>query len=120
MAADMPARVEPTGSAEPVEFPWGPAEEAVGALNRVAATLGEQLPIRHQMVGTLSEWTGRYRWHEFNPKHEQLTGQATDLAERLRQLASWIVSAAEDANQDQRHRNSIADNPLVPPLGGRR
>jgi hypothetical protein len=40
--------------------------------------------------------------------------------EQLRQLALAVVSAAEDANQDQRQRNSVADNPLLPPLGGRR
>jgi hypothetical protein len=120
MAAEMPAQVEPAGSAQPVEFPWGSAEEAVSALNRVAATLGDQLTIRHQMEGSLSDWKGDYRWYEFNPKYGELTRRATDLVEQLRWLASATVSAAEDANQDQRQRNSIAENSRIPPLGGRR
>jgi hypothetical protein len=120
MAVEMPARVEPTDGAETVEFPWGSAEHAVSALNRVSATLGDQLTIRHEMHSILSDWKGSYRWFEFDPKDGELTGSATALVDQLRQQASAIVTAAEAANQDQRVKNSMADNAILPPLGGRR
>jgi hypothetical protein len=119
MAAEMPARVEPVDGAERVDFPWDAAEEAIAALERVSSTLGEQLATRHEMGGTLSNWTGGYRW-EFDRKHGPTTATAGALPEQARRHAAAIVSGAEAANQEQRVKNAMAENTLLPPLGGRR
>jgi hypothetical protein len=119
MAADMPARVEPVDGAESVDFPWDAAGEAVAALERVASTLGEQLATRSEMDPTLSDWTGAYRT-EFDRKYGPMTDAATALPEQARRYAAAIVSGAEAANQEQRVKNAMAENTLLPPLGGRR
>jgi hypothetical protein len=121
MAAEMPAPVEPVDGATPVEFPWEAATDAVDALNAAASELGHQLGARPRMWETLNDWSGTYRG-DFERADGRLIRTATGLRAELVQLASSIVSQAEEANQFQRTNNTIADNErrgLIPPLGGR-
>lgn len=104
MAAEMPVKVEPVDGAEVVDFPWGDARAAVGALNSAATTLGTQLETRASMGPTIADWTGTFRT-EFDTALTRITGVASGLKETLTRMGYWIVSGAEAANQEQRTNN---------------
>ncbi|HYZ99420.1 MAG TPA: hypothetical protein VE575_11755 [Acidimicrobiales bacterium] len=108
MAAEMPARVAAVDGAVVVDFPWTAAASAVAALNAASSTLGSQLDARAGMLGTLEDWEGTYR-REFNGTHGRLTSTASGLKESLATLASSIVTGAENANQQQRVNNTLAE-----------
>ncbi len=107
MAAEMPTKVEPVDGAVAVDFPWGSATAAVGALNAVSATLGSQLEARATMTPTIVDWTGTFRT-EFDSTHTRLTTTASGLKETLTRMAFWIVSGADAANDQQRSNNANA------------
>jgi uncharacterized protein YukE len=109
MAVDMPTRVEADERAVEVDYPWATASRAVTALNEAVSTLGSQLEQRVEMVPTLADWEGSYRFDEFDPKYRSLEVTAGGLKESLTRLASSIVSGAELANEQQRINNADAE-----------
>lgn len=110
MAAELPAKVEPVENAVVVDFPWAEARTAVAALNAASSTLGTQLESRPGMVATLSDWEGAFRT-DFDETHQRITSTASGLKERLTTLAQSIVGGAEDANAEQRTKNTEAQTP---------
>ena len=121
MAAEMPVPVEPVEGATVVEFPWRAAADAVDVITTATSELDHQLGARPGMLATLDDWTGSYRT-DFDVADWRLTTTAMGLKDELVRLASSVVSEAEEANQQQRNNNTIADNErrgLVPPRGGR-
>jgi hypothetical protein len=108
MAAEMPAKVEPVGGADVVDFPWTAARTAVSALNAAASTLDSQLDARVTMAPTIGDWTGTYRT-EFDAANTRITTAAVGLKETVTRMASWIVAGAEAANDQQ-----AANNAAVP------
>lgn len=121
MTSQLPVPVEPVDGAVVVEFPWDAATDAVEALARAASEVDNQLGTRPQMVETLDDWVGSYRT-DFDVADIRTTTVGMGLKDELVLLASAIVTEAEEANQQQRNNNTIADNErqgLVPPRGGR-
>ena len=101
------------------DFPWGPATTAVAALNAAGSTLQSQLGARPPMVETLADWKGAYR-QDFDVANHRITTTASGLREELARKASAIVSAAEDANDQQRQNNEEADDNRTGLTGPRR
>jgi uncharacterized protein YukE len=113
MAAEMPTRVEPVDGAVPVDYPWSEATTVVGALNEAVSTLESQLVARAEMLPSVEEWVGAYAT-EFGMKQWLLEQTGIGLKEGLANLASSIVSGAEDANTQQRQNNYRAEAAYIP------
>lgn len=113
MAAELPVRVQPVTGATVVDFPWSDAATAVAALNDAGSTLGSQLEARVTLLPSIVDWVGAFR-DEFDGADGRLTTTAAGLKETLASLASSIVTGAENANQQQRNYNTIAEQQSVP------
>jgi hypothetical protein len=121
MTAEMPRQVAPAPGAAWVCFPWTHASNVVAALNAVQSTLTTQLEARPLMTATLTDWTGAYR-DGFDVVLDRLTTTASDLVEAVALRAGAVVTAAEDANDDQfvanRHAVLASLSPFNEPVAG--
>ena len=115
MTAEMPEQVAPAPGAASVCFPWTHATNVVAALNAVQATLTTQLDARPLMTATLTDWTGAYR-DDFDLVLGRLMTTASHLVEAVVLRAGSVVTAAEDANDDQLAANRRAVLASVSPV----
>lgn len=111
MAFEMPERVMPVTGATWVDFPWASATIVLAALDDLISTVTSQLELRPGMVGTLGDWTGWYR-DDFDDKHESLMTAASGILETASARAGAVITAAEDANTEQRQENREAESRL--------
>ena len=100
MTAEMPEQIAVAPGAASVCFPWTHATTVVAALAAVQSTLTSQLEARPLMVAALADWTGAYR-DDFDLALGRLTTVASGLAEAAALRAGIVVTAAEDANDEQ-------------------
>lgn len=121
MTAEIPEQVAPAPGAASVCFPWTHASNVVAALNAVQTTLTSQLEARPLMTATLTDWTGAYR-DDFDLVLGRLTTTASGLVETVALRAGAVVTAAEDANDDQlvanRHAVLASVSPFHEPAAG--
>ena len=100
MTAEMPEQIAAVPGAASVCFPWTHASTVLAALAAVQTTLTSQLEARPLMVAALADWTGAYR-DDFDLALGRLTTMASGLAEAAALRAGAVVTAAEDANDEQ-------------------
>ena len=87
-----------------VNWDFGAAEAAIGALRRAADLLGQTTSERERVAGEArAEWRGRYR-ESFDGQFQQMVNRARQLADEYRGAANQIARASQWAREEQHRR----------------